>query len=75
MIAKGDLELKDRIQDLTGVRGRPEDQSFGTPTESFRSSLGVNLLLAHWSTEEWRWYIQHLESVIEDEVRFSYPEI
>lgn len=64
IVTKGNLELKDRIQDLTGADGRPEDRSFGTVEESFKSSLSVHLLLGHWSTEEWRWYIQWLEEII-----------
>jgi len=68
IIAKGDLELKDRIQNMTGKDGRPEDKAFGTPEECFRSTLAVHLLQCHWSTEEWRWYIQWLEDVTEVEV-------
>lgn len=68
LITKGNLDLKDRIQDMTGKDGRPEDRAFGTREECFKSSLAVHLMLCHWSTEEWRWYIQRLETVIEEEV-------
>lgn len=68
LITKGNLDLKDRIQDMTGKDGRPEDRAFGTSEECFKSSLAVHLMLCHWSTEEWRWYIQRLEAVIEEEV-------
>jgi hypothetical protein len=67
LITKGNLDLKDRIQDITGKDGRPEDRAFGTSEECFKSSLAVHLMLCHWSTEEWRWYIQRLEAVIEEE--------
>ncbi|KAK0113403.1 hypothetical protein ONS96_014269 [Cadophora gregata f. sp. sojae] len=65
MIAKGDLELKERIEVFTGPYGKPEDRAFGTVEECFKSSLAVHLLQCHWSTENWRWYIQCLEAVME----------
>jgi hypothetical protein len=70
IVTKGDRDLKERIEDMTAPPpyGRIEDQSFDTPEECFRSSLAVHLLLCNWSTEEWRWYIQFLETSIEDEV-------
>lgn len=65
IITKGDKELKERIEDMTGPFGRSEDQAFGTTQECFKSSLAVHLLQCHWSTENWRWYIQWLEAVME----------
>ena len=72
MITKGDLDLKSRVQDMTGKDGRPEDRAFGTPEECFKSSLAVHLLYSHWSTEDWRWYIQWLEDVVDEQVRTIY---
>ncbi len=66
IITKGDKGLKERIEDMTGSQGRPEDQAFGTTQECFKSSLAVQLLQCHWSTENWRWYIQWLEAVMEN---------
>jgi hypothetical protein len=68
IITKGDLDLKERVQEMTGKDGRPEDRAFGTPAECFKSSLAVHLLCCHWSTEAWRWYLQWLEDVIDAEV-------
>jgi hypothetical protein len=68
IVAKGNLDLKEQIQDLTGKDGRPEDRAFGTGEECFKSSLAVHLLYCHWSTEAWRWYLQWLEDVIDLEV-------
>ena len=85
IIAKGNLELKDLVQNMTGKTGRPEDRAFDTPQESFTSSLSIHLLHSHWSTDEWRWYIQWLEEVIDNYVRliernlcnsfYTYPSI
>jgi hypothetical protein len=68
IVAKGDREFKMRVQELTGKSGRVEDRAFGTLEECFRSSLAVHLLFCHWSTEEWRWYLQWLEDTIDGEV-------
>jgi hypothetical protein len=67
IVAKGDLEMKNRIQRLTGIDGRPEDRAFATPEESFRSSLAVHLLHSHWAIEGWLWYIQWMEDRMDKE--------
>ncbi|KAL8668913.1 MAG: hypothetical protein Q9168_006473 [Polycauliona sp. 1 TL-2023] len=67
IIVKGDLDLKDRIQSMTGKDGRPRDRAFGTPEECLRSSLVVHLLHGYWSSDYWRWYIQHIEDTIDNE--------
>lgn len=64
ILTKGNLELKERIQDITGLDGRLEDRSFGTAAQCLISSLAVHILLCQWSCEEWRWYIIWLEEII-----------
>jgi hypothetical protein len=71
IVAKGDLEMKTRIQELTGRDGRPEDRSFATPEDSFRSSLAVHMLHSHWAMEGWLWYIQWLEDMMDEEASKS----
>jgi hypothetical protein len=73
--AKGDLELKDRIEDMTGANGRPEERDYNSPYLAFRSNLAVHLLQCHWSTEEWRYYIEWLEGEVEDKVVVSLSEV
>jgi hypothetical protein len=68
IVTKGDLEIKDRVEDMTGLDGRLDDRAFGTLQECFQSSLAVHLLYCQWSVEEWRWYVQWLEDIIEREV-------
>jgi hypothetical protein len=68
IVTQGHLTIKDRITDMTSFRGRPEDRAFDTAEDCFKTSLTTHLLFCHWSTEEWRWYIQWLEEVIEKEV-------
>ena len=72
IVTKGDLEIKNRVKALTGKDGQPEDRAFESPAECLKSSLAVHLLLCHWSIEEWRWYIQHLEDAIEAEVWYPH---
>jgi len=68
IITQGHWDIKDRIADMTGVRGRERDRKFGKVFECFRSSLSVHLLLCEWSIENWRFYLQSLEDSIEKEV-------
>jgi len=68
VVTKGDRDLKERIEHMVGPQGRPEDRCFKTLADSFKSSLAVHLLLSNWSTEEWRWYIQSLEDMIDQSV-------
>ncbi|ERF73564.1 hypothetical protein EPUS_07498 [Endocarpon pusillum Z07020] len=69
IVIKRDLGLKEDIQELTGPDGRIKDRSFATPGQSFRSSLAVHSLLAHWATTNWRWYIQYLEDTVDKETQ------
>ena len=68
IVTKGDLEIKDRVQAMTGDSGHPEDKNFETLEDSFRSSLAAHLLYGQWSLEEWRWYIEWLEDRVEQVV-------
>lgn len=69
IITKGSLDLKTRVQQVTGNNGREEDRTFATPAESFRASLAIHMMIVHWAGESWRLYIQWLEELIEKEVR------
>ncbi|KAL8946446.1 MAG: hypothetical protein Q9222_007161 [Ikaeria aurantiellina] len=71
IVTKGTLDIKDRVQHLTGKDGRPEDRAFDTPEQCFNSSLIVHLLNCYWSTENWRWYIQYLEDAIDNETSIA----
>ena len=70
IVTKGDQELKERIERMTGtgLQGRPEDCNFTTTEDCLRSSLAVHLLLCNWSSEDWRWYIKSLEDSVHKEV-------
>ena len=68
IVTKGGGDILDRYKELTGPNGRPEDRTFGSLESCFRSSLSTHLLLSHWSTEEWRWYIRWLEEVLDHDV-------
>ncbi|KAI4091311.1 MAG: hypothetical protein LQ344_004170 [Seirophora lacunosa] len=71
IVTKGNLDIKDRIKTLTGKDGRAEDKAFDTLEQCLKSSLAVHLLLCHWSTEDWRWYVQFLEDKIDDETEIA----
>lgn len=61
-------EFKKKVEQLTGPRGRREDRSFDNIAECFISGLSVHTLLLDWAADEWRWYIQWLEEMVEDQV-------
>ncbi|KAI4110034.1 MAG: hypothetical protein L6R37_000167 [Teloschistes peruensis] len=61
------LDIKERIQDVTGKSGNEEDRKFSTPQECLKSTFAIHLLIGHWATEKWRQYFQWLEDKIEDE--------
>ncbi|KAL8698878.1 MAG: hypothetical protein Q9201_006329 [Fulgogasparrea decipioides] len=67
IITKPGLDIKDRIQDVTGKSGNEEDRRFTNPEQCMRSSFAIHLLIGHWATEKWRQYFQWLEDKIEDE--------
>ena len=71
IVTKGHKDVLERFKELTGKGGRPDDKSFATVEECFRSSLGAHLMYCHWSTENWRWYIQWLETVIEKQTKMA----
>lgn len=68
IIAKGGTDIYQRFKELTGQDARPEDRSFGSPKECFRSSLSTHLMLCHWSTEGWKGYLKWLEYVVDEQV-------
>lgn len=68
MIQSGVRDLKEHVQELTGKNSRPEDRAFHTVADAFKSSLTVHLMCWRVATEEWRWYTQWLEKIIDDEM-------
>ena len=68
IITRASLDIKQRIESLTGKTGRSEEREFQTPEQCLKSSLAVHLLLCHWSSENWRTYFQWLEDTVENEV-------
>ena len=68
IITRAGLDIKQRVESMTGKSGRSEDREFQTPKQCLKSSLAVHLLLCHWSSENWRTYFQWLEDTVESEV-------
>jgi hypothetical protein len=63
-------DVKRLIQELVGHNGRPEDRDYSSPEKSFYSNLSIHLLVCYWSVEQWRWYIEWLEDVVAELVRY-----
>lgn len=69
IITKGNLELKERVQELTGENGKDEDKLFNTVEDCLRSSLAVHAMMVHWASDSWRWHLQWLDERIEAETQ------
>lgn len=68
LLIRAGLDIKQRIENMTGKLGRDEDRQFQTPEQCLRSALAVHLLLCYWSFENWRTYLQWLEGSVSAEV-------
>jgi hypothetical protein len=71
IVTRGGLDIKERIEQLTKKNGRPEDRAFSRLEDCFQSTMSIHLLYCYWSTEEWRWYLQWLEEVVEQETQIA----
>lgn len=68
IITRAGLDIKQRVESMTGKAGRSEDREFQNISQCLKSSLAVHLLLCHWSLENWRAYFQWSEDIVEHEV-------
>ncbi|KAF3934123.1 hypothetical protein ABW19_dt0210290 [Dactylella cylindrospora] len=69
IVTKGDLELKDRLSELTGPKGTPEAKNFDNIPNSFSSTLATHSYLCQWSAAEWDWYLEWMEDIVEHNSR------
>ena len=68
-VVKADEKLKDRVKAATGSRGVEEAKSFATVEKSFASTLSAHRIFSELSAEDWRWYINFLESKFQSSTR------
>ena len=61
IILEADPLMKRRLASATASRGLPEMKSFQTVSQGFKACLATHLILAEWSSNNWRWYINFLE--------------
>ena len=70
VIMKGNQLMKSRVMSTTeshATQSSPADPL----CHAFASSLISHLLLADWSGENWRWYINHMENVLQGTTRHA----
>ena len=67
----GSIDLKERIEHLTGPQGKIEDRDFTSTESCFISSLAVLSMLIHWAEEHWQRYLQIQDDAIAEEVCYS----
>ncbi len=76
IIVKGDQLMKKRIMSATAGSGGMSDlTSFGTLGQAFASTFATHLILCDWASENWRWYINYLEEMLQDATKrhLSFP--
>lgn len=61
VVCHGQDDIFDRFKRHTRPTGRACDLDFHDSAASFRTTLGVHCLYAHWATSQWRPRIKHLE--------------
>ena len=71
MITRGGEDIYERVKHLTDDHGRPVDRDVSSPTASFRATLSIHLLVVFWALEQWKPYVQHLESMVKIRVSMS----
>ena len=62
---EGGASMKDRIITETSSQRANALNRFGDPCQAFASALSTHLLLADWSVENWRWYINFMEEEVQ----------
>ena len=61
IMIKGDRQIAERIQSVTGGQGPAEFSSFESIKAAFNASLLTHIVLCDWSAENWGRYINFLE--------------
>jgi hypothetical protein len=66
ILVKGNEVIKERVQSATSPDQLSRQGSLKEAWRSFASTLETHLILSDWSAENWRWYINYLEGVLQD---------
>lgn len=61
IVIKANKLMETRIKSLIEKGHLYEKDTLGAECTSFRSTLRTHLLIASWSAEQWRWYIDSIE--------------
>ena len=70
LIMKGNQLMKTRIMSTTEFQN-PESPVSNLKGHNFAASLITHSLLADWSGENWRWYINHMENTLQETTRHA----
>ena len=61
--------IYEKVKGATAAVASPANRDFSTTESSFRASLSIHLLYAHWAQDEWRPYVKFLKEQVKDKVR------
>lgn len=66
IFVKGNEVIEERVQSATSSDRLSRKGPMETPGRVFSSTFDTHLILCEWSVENWRWYINYLEAVLQD---------
>lgn len=69
IVIKGARTMKDRIMSASRSDTQTGMTSFETSDSAFASTLVTHSMFCDWSGENWRWYINYLEEVLQNTSR------
>lgn len=62
IILKGNSAMKDDLEKSVPRRQQQDQDSYSTLIQSFSATIQVLLEVCQWTRQGWRWYINHLET-------------
>ena len=66
---KGNDFMKDLITSHVNSKRRQRASNTTSTVEPFRDTLATHLLLCHWASQNWHWYVNFLESSLQNTTR------
>jgi hypothetical protein len=72
IVVKADELIRDRIEDSTKLsRARKTLGIRAKKGDALAESLATHMIICDWCGEDWRWYISHLEELLQDKTRHT----
>jgi hypothetical protein len=66
ILVKGNEVIEKRIQSATSPDRLSKNGTLNKPSRVLSTTFETHLILCEWSAENWRWYMNYLEGVLQD---------